>query len=574
LWLKGSSDRDNLRADLYALLTGTMAAGQRGGGQAGNGAQVAGTDAWTALDGTNFVIRSKREEDPFEGEYVMRRGIPRFAPRTLSTVISNIGNPTFSGAYSLGTTRVWFALFVSTTNTSPGNLTGTVVTYDVRNADTGASVASGTVTGWSGSSDTRAIGATGVSIGLTLGGSDQFIAGANAILWLRGYTTTYTQGIDFFPEAAKVTTAGVTVSNSSGGSANYTGGGTDYTLVQELHQHPVTADGTALAWFSTQLDWGGNGCGCGIAWNAGGSPPAVGATYYIPATYKVYGAYYQVPALTVLSSDLWLTHAPMDAWDATLQVGRFVMQQTTGTTGPKITVNSTQGFGRVFTGSSQAGSTFINFWISVKSDKIVVILRGDPGQSGLTVFYTLQRYTPLVNTDTWPWVFLCSTPNPATANFGVGALHVTSKYTYEQPYYANPANAAGGGGSFTFTAAQLSQAMWQVALTSAVDQPVVAGIGSSMPVQNPNNFNLTWWLYSVYVRRGRGGSNLVGSFDPSKPSAIRGKLQGVFSLATDNFTSLDELADNSGTYLLVTPSSALGSGAASESYGSLAILEE
>lgn len=562
MWLRGSSDISNFQADVYNLLRGNIAAGSRGGGQAGNGAQVAGADAWTGLDGTNFILRTQKTESPFTGEYTLRRGIPRFAARSTSTVISNIGNPTFSGVYALGTARVWFSLFVSTTNTSPGNLTGTVVTYDIRNADTNASVASGTVTGWSGATDTRAIGASGISITLTLGGSDQFIAGANAILWMRGYTTTFTQGIDYFPEAAKVS-GGITVSNTPGGSNNYTGGGTDYTLVQEVHAFPTAVGGGATAPFSGVVDWGGNGCGCGIAWNAGGAPPAAGATYYVPNTYLVYASYFQVPNVVSIGGNFSLTGAPMDVWDATLVNGRWVMTNTVTVTALKTTPNTTESNGRIFTGAAQAGTTFINFWISVKQDKIVMVFRGDPGQSGLTVIMTLQRMTPLVNTDDAPWVFICTTPDSAAD--GWMAYHVRDKTVYDNPYYGSP------GTSFS----QLVMSMWWQPPSGNAGRFLITGIATaSLPDQNPNNWDLRWWLYSIYGFGNQGGSNLVGTFDSAKQMAIRGKLQGIFALADDNFTHLDELADNSGTYLLVIPSSTLGQGTGAQAYSAIAILEE
>lgn len=563
MWLKGSTDITNMRQDLYDLLTGAAAAGSRGGGQSGNGAQVVGADAWTGVDAGDFIIASQRTESPFSGEYTMRRGIPRFGARTASTVISDIGQPYFSGVYALGTTRVWITCFASVTNTAPGNLSGLTVAYDVRNADTGASVASGNVTGWSGATDTRTIGSTGLSLTLTLGGSDQFVAGTNAILWMRGYTTTLTDGIDFFPEAMKVTGA-LTVSNSPGGSNNYTGSGTDYTLAQQLWDHPVAGDATSIAFFSAQVDWGGNGCGCGIAWNAAGSPPAAGATYYIPDTYSLQSVFFQVPNLVSIGGNFSLTPAPMDAWDATLDNGRYVMQFTTSASGPKIVPNTTQAFGRLFTGAAQAGTTFINFWISVKQDKIVVVLRGDPGQSGLTVFFTLQRYTPLVAADVWPWMFFCSAADQATNGFA--SLYVTSKYTYEQPYHGDPA--------VTFVSQQLIQAFWVSTATGTASAAGVSGIGTTLPDQNPNNWDLRWWLYALYATAGRGGSNLTGTFDSSKESGLRGKIQGIYALADDNFNNLDELADSSGTYLLIVPTTPLGTGGATESYAALAILQE
>jgi len=567
MWLKGSTDIANFRQDLYSMLTGAVAAMQRGGGQASNGAQVSGTDAWTGLDATNFVIRSKREESPFSGEYGLYRGCPRFGAASASTVFQStfqtqIGKPTFSGTYNGVTVRLHFVVYVSTVNTSPGNLSGTVVTWRTVNSDTGVQVATGTQGGWSGSSSTQVLN-SGVSLTLTLGGSDSFVAGSpgNAVLWIRSYTTTYTQGIDYFPEAAKVTTAGVTVSNSSGGSNNYTGGGVDYTLVQEVH--PTPAVSTTLGFgFSAVSDWGGTGAACGIAWNPSGSPPAAGANYFIPATYLMYGAYYQVPNIVSISSNFSLTGAPMDVWDPTLQVGRSVL--TTATT-PKTSLNTTVPYGQLFTGASQAGSTFVNFWISVKSDKIVMVFRGDPGQSGRTIVSSLQRLTPLVSADALPWFFMVDASNPT---LGGPANQVSSKYVYENKYFGNPATES------SLSTANLSQTFWYGPVQSGTGRPIGTGIATAgLPIQNPNNWDLRWWLYSIYTYCLRGGSNLAGTFDATKNSGIRSRFQGIYAVASDNFSSLDELTDNSGTYLLVIPSSVFGA-SGSQAYTAIAVTEE
>lgn len=559
MFLKGSSDISNFRADLYGMLTGSLAAMQRGGGQASNGAQVVGADAWTALDGTNFVIRSQRTESPFTAEYGMYRGMPRFAARNTGTVFAatfqtQIGKPTFSGAYNGGTARVYFAAFVLIVNTAPGNLSGTQVSYILVNADTGATVTSGTVTGWSGSTSTQAV-AQGVSLTLTLGGGESFVAGTNAVMWLRAYTTTFTQGIDYFPEAPKVSNT-LTVSNSSGGSNNYTAGGTDYTLVQQVHVFPQVS--TTTGYFDAGKDWGGTGAGCGIAWNAGGAPPAAGTNYFIPATYSIYGAYYQVPNVVALTN-FSLTGAPMDVWDATLGNGRWVLQNNAGT--PKTTINTTLSYAQLFTGAAQAGSTFINFWISVKQDKIVMAFRGDPGQTGRLVVLTFQRMTSLVGTvDKLPWVFL---PDGSTASGSTsGAFHVTSKLVYEQPYYGNPAVSIGN----------LTLAMFYgPGATVAIVTTGIVTTSPGLPAQNPNNFDLRWWFYAIYANHNFGGSNLVGTFDASRPSGIRGKLQGLYVVASNNFTSLDELVDASGTYLLMIPTSIWGN---TTSWTAITLLEE
>jgi hypothetical protein len=533
-----------------------MAAGQRGSGQAGNGVTLTAGELWTPIDGTNFVVRSQATDLPFTAEYAQWRGKPRMALRSASTVVSNIGKPTFNGTYNGVTARVYFAAFVSTTNATPGSLTGTVVTWTLINADTAATVASGTASAWSGSSDTKLL-TQGVSLTLTFTGSEQFIAGTNAIMWLRTYTTTLTDGVDYFPEGCKVA-SGLVLSNSSGGANNYTSG-VDYDLVSNAHVNPNVSSTTG--YFSAALDWGGTGACSGIHWKTAGSPPAAGANYFIPASYQVYNGYYQVPNVVSIGGNFSLTGAPMDFWDPVLGAGRFVLQST-GT--PKTTINTTESFGQLFTGAAQPGSTFINFWISVKSDKIVMVFRGDTGQSGRAVVLTYQRYTTLVTSDKWPWLFV---GDGSIGGSRGGGIAVMSKYNYEQPYY--------GLGSVSL--GSISLPVYYGPQTTV--GPIVTGITNestgTMPDQNPNNWDLRWWLYSIYIRALLGGSNLAGTFDATRPQAIRGKLRGIFAVANDNFTSLDELVDGASTYLLVVPTSNWGQmTGAGQVYLALGILEE
>lgn len=559
-FLRGSSDITNFRQDLYDLLTGAMAAGSRGSGQAGNGVTLSAADRWTGLDATNFVIRSQTSESPFTGEYTMWRGIPRFASRSTSTVISTIGRPTFNGAYSGVTVRAYFAAFVSTNNAAPGSLASTVVTWTLVNADTGATVASGTASGWTGSTDTKLL-TQGVSLTLTLNPSDQFVGGTNAIMWLRAYTTTLTDGIDYFPEAAQVA-SGLVLSNTSGGPNNYTSG-VDYDLAQQGHTFPQTS--TTIGFSSAATDWGGTGAGCGIHWKTSGSPVGIGVTYFIPASYAAFAGYYQVPNVVSIGGNFALTGAPMNFWDPATAVGRGVLS----TAGLKTTLNTTLSYAQLFTGAAQPGTTFINFWISCVTSKVVMVFRGDTGQSGRLVILTLQRYTTLVTADKWPWVFI---PDGSAAASNGGSHLITSKYVYEQPYYGSPATSLGVISLPMYFGPQPTSGNYRLRMAGITDTGAPSSLGNTMPQQNPNNWDLRHWLYSVYNTASHGGSNISGTFDATKAMGLRGKLRGIFGIGNDNFTSLDELVDAGTTYLLVVPTTAYQS-SQGQSYAAIAVEE-
>jgi hypothetical protein len=347
------------------------------------------------------------------------------------------------------------------------------------------------------------------------------------------------------------------ISNTTGGSNNYTLN-TDYAIASEANDFPGVS--STIGFGDGAHDWGGNGACSGIHWKVGGMPVAAGVSYFIPETgYQVYNGYFQIPNVVNIGGNYQLTGGPMEFWDPVNSVGRFVL-----TTNPiKTTLNSTTSYGKLFTGVAQAGSTFINFWISVATDKLVIVLRGDTGQSGLLTVLTFQRYTVLVSADKWPWLFI---PDGSVGSLVGGGMLVMSKYNYEQPYYGLGSASLGSISFPVYYGPQTGVG------------PILTGISSDntgfMPLQNPNSFDLRWWLYSVYVRGLKGGSNLVGTFDGTKAQPIRGKLVGIFAVAQDNFTSLDELVDGSNTYLLITPSQPWGQMSSDgQSYRSIAILE-
>lgn len=561
-WLKGSTDITNFQADLYDLLTGAMAAGTRGSGQAGNGVTLNVTDRWTGIDATSKFIRSQRTEDPWTSEYALYRGCPRFAARATGTVLAatpaaQLGKPTFSGAYSGGTGKVYFAAFVSTNNAAPGSLASTIITWTLVNAVTGVTVTSGSATGWSGASDTKLL-AQGVSLTLTLQPSESFIGGTNAVMWLRAYTTTFTQGIDYWPEAGKIKAGTLVVSNTSLGANNYISG-TDYALAQEAHQFP--GQSTTTGTFDISKDWGGTGAGCGIHWNTGGSPPAVGANYFA-VDYEVYAAYLNVPPLINSGGNRTLMGGPAEWWDGTLAVGRAVIDSAAG----KTDLNTVNPYGTLFTGTGQPGSTFINFWITVKQDKIILILRGDTGQGGLTTVWTFQRYTNLPITDKHPWMFMGDGSQTRS-----GCFLVSHKFVYDTPYWGDPTISIGViGGPFCVSQTELAASF--NLLFTGLSREDLAGV-PRIPDNNPNSWDQRWWLYTMYVHASKGGGNISGVFDATKDGPIRGKTRGIFAVAFDNFANLDELIDGSNTYLLVTPSSRFGADQGG-SYNAVAVLEE
>lgn len=551
-WLRGSSDVANLASDIYNLLRGAIPAGSRGSGQAGNGSTVSGVDAWTGIDATNLVLRSQATE-PMVAERPLWRGIPRIMWGTSGVVTNSaypltIGKPTFSGSYSGGTARGYYFVRVTTANTTAGTLAGTIVTYRFTDVNGTIITADTTVSGWTGTTDTRVLN-NGISLTLTLTAGQQFIA--NATYWTRGYGTSYQQGVDYHPDCAKMTGAPV-ISNTSGGSNNYTFT-TDYVLTQFVDSSPTTSSAVELGSYSL-YGTGGEGVFSGIHWNTGGTPPAVGADYYIVSAtlYSVYArVQFNNPAF-------FLT--PMDFWDTTTARGRSILGSTTGAFNTAIAPNPNI-FCNPFS-ASQSSATYINYWISVRRDKIIIHMRGDVAFTGTPGTGVLQKYTALDNVkDVHNWVW-----GGANAS-GVGSSMAfkAADWYYRQPnmgysgFHPTEVSVSGAG----------QKTRWM--FFNAASQSARIVLPSAAPTSNPVAWNDRWILYQPYLFENGGGRTTGGLYSEASENHFRGYLNGIYHLHSNGWTHLDELVDGAVTYLLINQGVFLNQLPAN---GTFAILQE
>lgn len=535
MWLKGSSDCNNLRQDLYDLLTGAIVAGQRGSGQVGNGAQVAAPDAWTGLDAANFIIRAPSGADwtPWTLPITCWRGMPRFTlygtPAAGMVAAPQMGKPTFSGVYNGAATRAYYHARVTTANSSPGDLTGTVVTYAVYNTDTNASLASGTLSGWTGASDTKAIGYGSISLTLTLTGGQTFEVAA--IGWYRGYSLTLTDGVDYIAEAATIdTSATLKVGNTSGSANDYTRT-TDYDLAQTVDDYPAPTAMSASYWPS---DRGNYGLYSGIHWKTGGTPAAVGATYYLNACSNFSG-YLGIGYVSSPTPSGYACFVPIEFWDATAHKGRNVGSY--GATTAPVYSTAYDARIQIFNGVI-TGATYVNFWISVKKDKIVIVLRGDPGNLGYIGWFTFQSATALTATEKNNWVV-------GSSSWPILGPYIAYHYTLDKPQW-------GLTGYGSLASSPNIRAIYPAASSG---QPAGLACISSFPTCNPGNMDDKWWLYAIYVQSNYGGKDTSGNYTSSyRQTGYRFSLNGMWAIGQDNWSSLDELVDGGDTYLLVQPS--------------------
>lgn len=403
-WLRGSSDTANLTSDLYNVLTGTAATSNRGSGQGGNGVTASVADGWDRWDDTRFWMRSRSTIKSLYGpNQAMWRGMPRFAWHTTQPSAgydTQSGRPTFSGVYNNAAVRAYFLAYVTTPNTAGGSLTGLVVTWYLVNGDTGAQIATGTATAWSGATDTKLLSA-GVSLTLTAP-AGQFATGTSSIIWYRGYTSTATQGIDYHPEIPRRKAASLVLGTVSGGANAYTEN-VDYTVVGLNLPFPEWNNAANPTRQLPAVNWDGQPFGgalfSGVSWiAASGNIPAVGATYWlIDADY--HEMYVRISyfggTLMVLATDYA---------DPTTGNGR-VMPGRAWATLPVQNSNSGSLYTSLVFTSNPGGTPFINYWISLKATKINVILRGDPAFTGQYALATVQRYqTEYPDVDKLPWV--------------------------------------------------------------------------------------------------------------------------------------------------------------------------
>lgn len=555
-WLRGSTDMANINSDLYSLLTGAIAASNRGSGQAGNGVTVPAADAWVGLDATNHMLRPPTTGvnavtmKPWRLPIACWRGMPRFG-WTSGTMPSPanmlIGRPTFTGVYSGGTARVYYKITVNTANTATGNLTGLSVSYTVINVATGATVTGPTaVTGWAGTSDTKLL-TTGVSLTLTLNAGETIVTTAQ---WFRGYSTTYPQGVDFIPEFGRLVTANtINLSTTSAGANAYTLN-TDYKVVAQGDDNPNCG---AVSVNYTAYDWADCGVFYGIEWQNGASPPATGATYYVvdgdlcgPAV-----------GFATSGSNNFLAIMAAEFWDGTNQKGKNVGNLMTAGTVNFVCSGSPGPPGvQLFTSSTPTSSWFVNYWISVKADKLVLVLRGDPGNAGMTAVLTFQKGTALHTGDTHPWFFSLAN----AYSLGIYQSFMWEQHVYDKPYW---------GTSDFGTANSTRDAGWGINNGQSTYGNLLNTALTNVQA-NPEAFDRKWWLYKLYGVSNRGNKDSGGNYSAiARKGGPRMTVRGIYSLANDNFSHLDELVDGGTTYLLVQ---ATGTMAGSDS--NLAILEE
>jgi hypothetical protein len=372
----------------------------------------------------------------------------------------------------------------------------------------------------------------------------------NNVYWSRYYSTTYPQGVDYVPEFARVVTGNaINLSTTSNGSNAYTLN-TDYKVVASQDQYPTAGqmDAGRVGGFG----YADLGCFFGVEWQAGASPPADGAAYYL-VDCDLYAAF---ASIQWTNPNLFLQ--PWLSWDATAQLGSF--NGVVGTSQSQTPdYNTTHGPNVAVFSGTPGGTTYVNFWVSCLSDKIVIVLRGDPGNGGYTTMLTLQKYAAVNSTlDKWNW---CGVYANSTIQYAVASM-IRARLTYDQQYWGDQSAISLSG---------LAASPWSLDANSSGRNDYVYPLTGG-PTANPASYDGCWWLYNIYLYSNIGGKDQSGNYSAqNRPAGFKGTLRGVYSLANEGYANLDELVSGATTYLLLVLSSPLGA-SAGNSY--IAVLEE
>jgi hypothetical protein len=258
----------------------------------------------------------------------------------------------------------------------------------------------------------------------------------------------------------------------------------------------------------------------------------------------------------------------MEMWDPVTGKGRFFSDSGNAVTQQALSVptytfgsNNNQTQLTVFANASPTSSWFINYWISVTPTKIVIVLRGDPANTGVINMLTFQKTTALTSNEKNTWQCFCSTSFTYCA-LNSGMALISGRYVYDSPYW----------GRTTFgTNSNYQESIW-TATTQNSQAQTSCNLSYITPLgSNPLGADGKWWLSTLYSYTGRGGADTAGGYTSiTRTSGWKGKIRGIWAISSDNWSSLDELVDGVNTYLLVTLTSNLANTGAT----SYAILEE
>lgn len=400
-WVKGQTTWSSLVDKLTKLACGEVADD--------SSVTVAVGDQWVREIGGQDLLRSHASENVSvpnmsnrSGYWALAWGNYSFANTAAQKAVCKQNNVFTSTPTGVVSGRWWIRLTVTQANTVAGNYSNLIFSYFGQDADTGA-----TLTSWNNSGAVpNSAGVYTLPNGCVVQFSHPDGIIPYGVVWLRGFTTTYTGGIDYWPMLNRKAAA-PSFSVAPAGVA-----GTDYDVVEiptgysqlwannstagpayNMHMHQGLGFKTngGLTGGLYTVNWtmagqklrlyAGSGAENGRVYLEIGSGGAVDSVYQGPV-YRQYGDGFNYKKMP---------------WNAL--AGN---NQNPAGYGP----NGTPWLYPFITPGSVSGGAPVQYWMSVKPNRIAIVLNGDPGYSGKMTCNWVGKMTPYYPSyDTFPWVW-------------------------------------------------------------------------------------------------------------------------------------------------------------------------
>lgn len=574
-WVKGTTTWANCVSDLTKLACGEIADG--------SSVTVASGDQWIRETGGQDLLRTPASKDVALGNMSTRQGYFTLHTQTYTTGLADSGVPTrtvvrltnIATSNPATTAGRWIvSVRISVVNSVSGNYSTASLVYNVFDADTGT-----VITGSTASPNAGGVATLSNGMQVTVSDPSGFLQSSGGIVnYSRGFSTTYVGGVDYW---------GIMYARRSGAatfSVNPTG-----TTVTDWD---VVSIPTGFASPDLSLTPGGIMKGLGIKTNTGLSGSLYTCTWSA-ALNKI---------RLVAGSGGTNGQINLEVFNGG-DVDTVFQNPTYRTHG--LTVSS---WLRPYqTPASVTNASVIQYWMSVKSDKIVIVLNGDPAQTGKLTCNWVGTMTPqFTSYDKFP-VILGSTvldytaDNQAQSNFNAVTQFRANQEKKRQDGSESPRDwqtgwmrsdfASSTSGTDTFTELGVNSAtgtgfvtLTPIGFTSSPSNTAAVNTACLVlpPARQMKPFPTdgNWWLYNAWFSD--QNNLLAGTSSLADVHFIpRGKVDGPwYFIPGDGWGSGDELTDTntSKVYFLISADyhrvGARLRTAANAFFGGAAILEE
>lgn len=529
-WLKGQTTWGTLIDKLTALACGEAADD--------NAVTVAVGDRWIRDIAGQNLLSSPASQDYALPQMSMRSGYwtlgsPQVSPASPALPSGGLTSVRQTSVWTSppgGLTRWYVQLTCNTGNSVAGNYNSGNWSIYIYNADNSTMVYgnSGFVPSSSGviNMPSGAGGSITVShpTGLIPSGSSFY----------RGFSTTYPGGFDFWPmwgRRAGAHTFGTAPSGASGTDW-------DVTSVPTAYVGQVQGSGPN----------GGSLVGLGIKTNA-----------------ALTGALYTV-SWSVSGQKFRLLPNPTYAGQVDLQIGGTIQQDpVNGNVWQQMTGVQVPSWLRPYlTPGSVTNGSLIQYWMSVKATKIVIVLNADPGQSGKMTCAWLGKFTPTYPAwDVLPWFW-----SPPALDYTVDNASSGMMPFFNFSLFGQKARLDASTGSRDWQTGWMRSDLnystdWGIAYHYSY-MPTVYAPGWVGDMNNylytpslvsarsnkPSSFDGKWWLYgpTFYDIAHNGQSNNNPNNATVAPNDFRGVQRGKITdgclfIPGDGWSNGDELTD-------------------------------